>query len=174
MTVRKSVPPASGWGMTFAYTFTDAEQNANTTSGGAFDYPDLTGFGWLASTGVPKHRLVATGVYDAPWGITLSGKLSLASPSPRQGTNCLAGWDDCIIDYYTPEGSLGFKQFDLAAQRTWQAGERLSFYVRGDVLNVFNWVNYDGRDDWFGAPGEPNPNLGRPTSQPATRTGLRP
>ncbi len=163
--IDKPYTPASRWGMTFAYTYTDAEQNANTTSGGAFDYPDLSGFGWLASTGVPKHRMVATGVYEAPWGITLSGKLSLASPSPRQGTNCLAGWDDCIIDYYTPEGSIGFKQFDLAAQRTWQAGDRLSFYVRGDVLNVFDSVNYDGRDDWFGAPGEPNPNLGRPTSQ---------
>lgn len=163
--VDKPYTPASGWGMTLAYTFTDAEQNANTTSGGAFDYPDLSGFGWLASTGVPRHRMVATGIYDAPWGITLSAKLSLASPSPRQGTNCLAGWNDCIIDYYTPGGRLGFKQFDLAAQRTWHAGDRLSFYVRGDVLNVFNWVNYDGRDDWFGAPGEPNANLGRPTSQ---------
>ena len=163
--VDKPYTPASGWGVTLAYTWTDAEQNANTTSGGAFDYPDLSGFGWLASTGVPEHRLVATGVYDAPWGVTLSAKLSLASPSPRQGTNCLAGWDDCIIDYYTPDGTLGFKQFDLAAQRTWHAGERLSFYVRGDLLNVFNWVNYDGRDDWFGAPGEPNPALGRPTSQ---------
>ena len=161
----KPYSSSSGWGVTFAYTYTDAEQNANTLSGGAFDYPDLSGFGWLASTGVPKHRLVTTGIYDAPWGITLSGKLSLASPSPRQGTNCLLGWDDCFIDYYEPESTLGFKQFDLAATKTWDTGTDLSFYVRTDLLNVFNWVNYDGRDDWFGAPGEPNANLGMPTSQ---------
>lgn len=163
--IDKPYTAASGWGVTVAYTFTDAEQNANTTSGGAFDYPDLSGFGWLATTGVPEHRMVATGIYDAPGGITLSAKLTLATPSPRQGTNCLAGWNDCIIDYYTPDGTLGFKQFDLAASRTWKAGDSFSFFVRGDLLNAFNWVNYDGRDDWFGAPGEPNPNLGRPTSQ---------
>lgn len=155
----------SGWGVTVAYTYTDAEQNANTTSGGAFDYPDLAGFGWLAAIDVPEHRLVTTGIYDAPWGITLSGKLSLATPSPRQGTNCLAGFDDCFIDYYTPRGTFGFKQLDLAASKSWDTGTDLSFYVRTDILNVFNWVNYDGRDDWFGAPDEPNVNLGRPTNQ---------
>ncbi|KAF1722576.1 TonB-dependent receptor [Pseudoxanthomonas wuyuanensis] len=164
----KPYTATSGWGVTLAYTFTDAEQNANTTSGGAFDYPDLSGFGWLASTGVPEHRFVATGIYDAFWGITLSGKLVLASPSPRQGTNCLLGWNDCFIDYYTPDGTIGFKQLDLAATKTWDTGTDLSFYVRADVLNVFDWVNYDGRDDWFGAPGEPNANLGKPTSQFAT------
>ncbi|MGY1409120.1 MULTISPECIES: TonB-dependent receptor [unclassified Luteimonas] len=155
----------SGWGVTVAYTYTDAEQNADTTSGGAFRYPDLGYYGWVPTEGVPEHRLVATGIYDAPWGIVLSGKVSLATPSPRYGDNCLPGWDDCYFDYYTPDDTLGFKQVDLAASKTWDTGTDLSFYVRGDVLNVFNWVNYDGRNDWFGEPGNPNPNLGQPNSQ---------
>src|SRR5690606_33068883 len=37
----------SGWGVTFAYTYTDGEQNSNITGWpGAFDYPNIEGYGW--------------------------------------------------------------------------------------------------------------------------------
>src|SRR5690606_5434583 len=45
------------------------------------------------------------------------------------------------------------------------AGGGRSFRVRGDVLNVFNWSNYDGYEDWRGGPGEAqNPAWGTPLS----------
>src|SRR5690606_7649661 len=120
----------SGWGVTVAYTYTDAEQNSDTTSGGALRYPDLSYYGWAPTDGVPEHRSVATGIYDAPWGIVLSGKVALATPSPRYGVNCLPGWDDCYFDYYTPDGPLAFKRIDLAASKPWDTGTDLSFFVR--------------------------------------------
>jgi hypothetical protein len=37
--------------------------------------------------------------------------------------------------------------------------------MRADVLNLFNWANYSGFDDWMGGAGEPmNPNFGNPNS----------
>ena len=41
-------------------------------------------------------------------------------------------------------------------------GPRAKLRVRADVLNVFNWYNWDGYDTWWGAPGDPNTNLGHP------------
>lgn len=166
--VEKPYTRSSRWGVTVAYTFTDAEQITNINGWpGAFDYPTLDGYGWFPATGVPEHRLVATGIYDGPWGLTFTGKLTLASQSPRYGTNCrdAADFQNCFFDWYEPDGTLGFKQFDIAVNKEWDTGSDIKFRVRADVLNVFDWVNYAGYDDWFGAPGEPNANFGTPNSQ---------
>jgi hypothetical protein len=164
----KPYTQSSGWGVTIAYTYTDGEQNSNITGfPGAFDYPTIGGYGWFPSSGVAKHRLVTTGIYDGPWGVTLSGKLTLATQSPRYGTNCYDSpdWNNCKFDWFEPEGTLGYKQFDLAVNKEWDTGTDIKLRVRADVLNVFNWVNYDGYNDWFGAPGVADPNFGVPNSQ---------
>lgn len=164
----KPYTQSSGWGVTVAYTYTDGEQNSNITGWpGAFDYPSIDGYGWFPSSGVAKHRLVATGIYDGPWGVTLSGKLTLATQAPRYGTNCYDSpdWSNCKFDWFEPDGTLGYKQFDLALNKEWNAGSDVRLRVRADLLNVFNWVNYDGYNDWFGAPGEADPNFGVPNSQ---------
>ncbi|MEL1266213.1 TonB-dependent receptor [Pseudoxanthomonas putridarboris] len=166
--LEKPYTNASGWGVTVAYTFTDAEQNSNITGWpGAFDYPTVDDYGWFPANNLPEHRIVATGIYDGPWGLTFSGKLTVASQAERYGTNCADAPDfsNCFFDWYKPDGSIGFKQFDLAVNKEWDTGTDLKFRVRADVLNVFDWVNYAGYDDWFGAPGEPNANLGVPNSQ---------
>jgi len=115
---------------------------------------------------VSPHRLVLSGIYDAPWDITLSSKLVLATQAPRYGTNCLPGWDRCIEQaQYTPVGTFGYKRFDIAAEKKFQVWNDMRIRVRADVLNLFDWVNYGGYDDWFGAPNEPNPTFGVPNSQ---------
>lgn len=164
----KPYTSASGWGATVAYTFTDGEQNSNITGWpGAFDYPTIDGFGWFPARYAPKHRLVATGIYDAPYGITLSAKLTLASHTPDYGINCYDApdFDNCFFDWFIPEGTIGFKQFDIAAAKEWTPSDQIRFRVRADLLNVFNWVNYADFNDWYGAPGERDPNWGRPSSQ---------
>lgn len=165
--VEKPYTVSSGWGVTFAYTYTDAEENRQSGEVFSLDKPTIADYGWKKAGGVADHRLVASGIYDVPWGITLSGKLILASQAPRYATNCLDAPDfnNCFFDQYEPDGTLGFKQFDLAASKEWDTGSDVKLRVRADVLNVFNWVNYAGYDDWFGAPGEPNANFGMPNSQ---------
>lgn len=157
----KPYTASSRWGTTVAYTWTHGRQNTNADGGiDMFEYPDASYYGWLPSRGVPEHRLVASGIWDAGWGFTFSGKLVLESPKYRNATNCLGGWDDCLIDPYRPEGTLGYKRLDLAVNREFDPGAGLRMRVRADLLNVFDWRNVDGRDDWYGGPGDPNPNFG--------------
>ena len=154
---------SSGWGLTVAYTFSDAEENRLRASEGEtfiFDYPNV-GDTFYTSTGVSKHRLVVAGISDIPYGITLSSKLSLATPTPRETVNCFdaPNFDNCFFDPYIPDTTIGFKQFDLALQKVWDTGSNVNFSVRADVLNVFDWRNWNDYEGWRGGPGSPNPNF---------------
>lgn len=154
----------SSWGMTIAYTYTDAEQNSNINGfPGAFNAPTIEGYGWFAAM-VPKNRVVATGIFDAPGGITLSGKLTVASATPRYIQDCNeSSWSYCHFTWYNPDHN--FRQFDFAVSKEWDTGAGLKLRMRADVLNLFNWANYSGFDDWMGGAGEPmNPNFGNPNS----------
>lgn len=170
ISIDKPFSAASPWNFNLAYTYSDAEENRPNASNGEtylFDYPFARN-DYYVSTGVPKHRLVLSGIYQAPWDLTFSGKLVLASPTPKASTNCLnsppspAPNTDCFYDPYTPEGTIGFKQFDMAVEKVWDTGSDLKLRVRGDLLNVFNWRNYNQFDGYYGPPGGPrNPNLGK-------------
>ena len=75
----------------------------------------------------------------------------------------------CYFDPLTPRGTIGYKQFDLAVQKEWNAGPDVKFRIRGDLLNVFNWRNYTDYDTWHGftvpggGPSFPEPNYGNRT-----------
>ncbi len=152
----------SGWGVTFAYTYTHGKQNSILEGAfpGLFDYPDLEGFGWLPVRGVAEHRFVGTGIWDGPWGLTFSGKLTLESTKSRVNLNCLSGGDFCFFESYTPDGTFGFKQFDVAVEKEWDTGTDLRLRVRADVLNVFNTRNWTGYDDNKGDASNLNANFG--------------
>ena len=162
--VEKPFTDASRWGMTVAYTYTDSEQNSPITGyPGAFNSPTIEGYGWFPGQ-VAKHRLVTTGIYEGAWGLTYSGKLTYATAQPRYVQDCNeTSWNLCHFTWYTPEED--FKQFDLAAIKDWSFGEHYKLRLRADLLNVFNWSNYSGYEDWMGGANEPmNPNFGKPTS----------
>ncbi|MBE2292930.1 MAG: TonB-dependent receptor [Xanthomonadales bacterium] len=155
---------SSPWGMTIAYTYSDAKENRTNASNGetyVFDYPDVGGEFFL-SNGVPKHRLVATGIVGLPWDTTVSSKLTLASPTPRNATNCFnaPSNNNCFYDPYIRDETIGYKQFDIALQKVVDTGSSLSYMVRVDVLNVFDWRNWTDFDDWRGSPGVANPKFG--------------
>ena len=157
----KPFTASSRWGTTFAYTYTRGRQNTNADGWiDMFEFPDAGYYGWLPSRGVPEHRLVSSGIWDAGWGFTLSGKLTLETSKYRNATNCLPGWNDCFIDPYKPESGIGYKRFDLAVNRNFDTGSNVSFRIRADVLNVFDWENWESWDDWYGGPGSPNANFG--------------
>ena len=167
LSIEKPYSSASPWGFTVAYTYSDASENrlnaANSDERYLFDYPNLNGQPFLTSIGVPKNRLVATGI-GGFGGFTLSSKLTLASPSPRDAVNCNAAvsFDNCFFDPLIPSGTIGFKQFDVALQKEFDTGSNVKLRVRADVFNVFNWRNYTDFDTWRGGPGaaNANPNFG--------------
>ena len=141
----KPYTDGSPWNLNVAYTFTDAEQNiheANPEYG--WYYP---AGGWYGGAYTPDHRLVLSGFTDLPWGFTVSGKLTLASHIRR--------WSDVwpenmgpdnpiTIRSFEPDGTLGFKQFDMSLAKVWDTGSDLKLRVRADILNVFDWVNWAG------------------------------
>lgn len=160
----KPFTEASGWGLNVAYTYSDAKENRiNASTGETYNFDTASvGSHYYLSTGVPKHRLVLSGIYDLGWDTTFSGKLILASHRPREATNCndAPSSDNCFFDPFEPEGTIGFKQFDAALEKRWNTGTDLSFKVRADVLNVFNWRNWNQFEGWRGAAGEArNPNF---------------
>ena len=121
-------------------------------------------YGWRQAGGVSKHRLVSTGIFSPMEDFTLSAKQSLATPAPRYGVNCLPGWSDCLIDQYTPDTTLGERRLDLAVEKSFPIGETVKLRLRADLLNAFNWTNYTGYDDWWGAPNDPSATWGEPTA----------
>ncbi|OOW83313.1 hypothetical protein Xvtw_15930 [Xanthomonas campestris pv. vitiswoodrowii] len=140
--VEKPFDEESGWGLTVAYTYSDAKENRQFGEHYALDRERIQDYGWREAGGIPKNRLVVTGIYELPYEIKLSGKLSLASQTARYGQNCLAGNDQCQIIQFKPDGTLGYKEFSIAANKEWDTGGGVKFNVRADILNVFNWVNY--------------------------------
>ncbi|MEO8160701.1 MAG: TonB-dependent receptor [Arenimonas sp.] len=168
VSLEKPYSEASGWGMTLAYTYSDAKENRNNAYNSdehyLFDYPTPDAEGFHRTLGLSKHRLVMTGVLDGWYGSVWSGKLTLASPTPKESLNCHdIGFSNCFWDPFTPNTAIGYKQFDLAAEKRWSLGNDMSIRLRMDVLNVFNWYNWTDYDTWHGGPGAAgaNPTFGQ-------------
>ncbi|MEA5125624.1 TonB-dependent receptor [Xanthomonas floridensis] len=161
--VEKPFDEESGWGLTVAYTYSDAKENRQFGEHYALDRERIQDYGWREAGGIPKNRLVVTGIYELPYQVKLSGKLSLASQTARYGQNCLAGNDQCDIIQFKPDGTLGYKEFSIAANKEWDTGAGVTFNVRADILNVFNWVNYAAFNGDTGTLQDLNTAYGTPT-----------
>ncbi|HCS62841.1 MAG TPA: hypothetical protein DIW64_01455 [Cellvibrio sp.] len=156
------------WGMTVAYTYTDAQDRRKSGEVFALDYPDIDDYGWHDSLSVPEHRLVIAALFDLPAGFDFSAKLNLESVKTYQGTDCRAGWNACKYDTFQPDGDgfLGYKQLDIAISKQFATGmvSRDSYItLRMDILNITNAVNHGGYQDWFGGANEDLPaNFAQP------------
>lgn len=163
--LEKPYTTASGWSVNVAYTFTDSKQNSPINGWpGAFNRAHIGDYGWFPGMAA-RHRLVTSGIYDGPWGITLSGKLTYSTALPRYVQDCNeASWSLCHHSFYFPAQGE-YRQLDLAAQKEFNLGGSMRFRLRADMLNVFNWANYVGFDDWMGGANEPlSPSFGRPNA----------
>lgn len=170
LSAEKNFSQSSPWGVTLAYTYTDAQENrsgaADSDERFVFDYPNLDDHPWVDSIGISKHRFVGTGLFSIA-GVTLSAKLTLASPPAKNVLNCLqptpAGIDDCAFGTF--EGGYfdeaKFRQLDLALQKEWDTGAGIKFRVRGDLLNVTNEKNLLDFGTFRGVDGVENASYGR-------------
>lgn len=169
---------ASDWGAAIAYTYSDSETNHKVDDTGSFDYPNMTFYRFRPTNDLPEHRLIITGIADLPLGIDFSAKLNLQSRETFYGTDCRAGWDDCVVRDFKPKsiGWIGYKQLDISFSRSFSTGawvQESNLKLRLDILNLLDAVNHDGVQDWFGGANEQlNPDFGKPTDTLAgpTRT----
>lgn len=161
----------TGWGATFAYTYTRAKQNRDINEHYSFDEATIQQYPFVVSNAAAKHRFVATGVIDIPWGITLSAKLTLATPTPYNGIACYGvtypNGSGCTPMAAIPGGNgkfliggkaFGYRDIDFQATKDFDLGHGLKLYGRFDVLNVFNFRNYSDVLVNWGSNGVANPN----------------
>lgn len=170
LAAQKPYTSESHWSATISYTFSAAQQNNSYAYGSAgntylFDYPVVGDYPFTRSSAVPRHRLVATGTVDLPLHFQFAGKLSLATSQPATaiygcgptvpactaatGTsgqtiyvNSLGGSTAGVVSL-KPGPFLGYKDIDVQLTKNLTFFDALTAYVRADVLNVFNFHNYD-------------------------------
>jgi outer membrane receptor protein involved in Fe transport len=165
----KVYTPDSPWGVTFAYTYSDGEENrinaANFDEHYVFDYPNLDDHPWVGSIGVSKHRFVVTGIAEW-WGVTFSSKLTVASPVAKDVLNCVApvpaGIDGCGNGTFEAGyfDDADFRQLDIAAEKVWSFGDDLRVRLRADVFNLTNERNWTGFNTFKGLNGVVFDNFG--------------
>jgi outer membrane receptor protein involved in Fe transport len=148
LSAEKPFTRESHWGATLAYTYTSASQNRDINEHYAFDELSIAQYPFILSNAASKHRVVATGSFGAPWGFVIAGKLTLASPIPKNAISCYntAGpafpqGGQCSPVAYTAPG-LGYRSFDMQVTKNFNIQDISTLYVRFDVLNVFNVKNY--------------------------------
>jgi outer membrane receptor protein involved in Fe transport len=147
LSAEKPFTQASHWGATLAYTYTNASQNRDITAHYAFDETTIAQYPFILSNAASKHRVVATGSFGAPWGFVIAGKLTIATPIPKNDISCFnngsafATGANCSPIAYTPAG-LGYRSFDMQVTKNFNIQDISTLYLRFDVLNVFNVKNY--------------------------------
>jgi outer membrane receptor protein involved in Fe transport len=175
LSLEKPYTPASGWSMTLAYTHTDAKTTNNEWSDDIFDWTyGKANRGWHPSKDAEKNRLVVGGFYDKlPWGMQLSGKLTLGDGQPRRVVDCHTGFSGVNGCRAVPRDSDNFRQLDLALAKNFKVyGGDLQ--LRVDVLNLLNTANWGYYDDWVGGPSTPPKNaLGGDNDHFDAKTGVR-
>ncbi|HLT90154.1 MAG TPA: TonB-dependent receptor [Woeseiaceae bacterium] len=155
-------PHLDDWGISIAYTWTDATENRIFSDNFALDYPSLEDYGSNDSVGIAEHRIVIAGTYDLPWDLLLSARFIADSGVKYQYLDCLAGPDQCVFRRIDPDDAE-FRQLDLALEKRFSFGflpEESTFRVRLDVLNVFNRRNWTSFDLFPGDVNGVNPNFG--------------
>ncbi|CAN4278967.1 TonB-dependent receptor [Pseudoxanthomonas sp. LjRoot125] len=162
LSAEKPYTEESGWGFTAAYTFSRARGNRGGDEHYSFDAATIEEYPFIDLKAVSRHRLVMTGIYDLPWGITASAKVTLATPPPG---NLVAGWWEygsttavppLIVSVDAP-GTLGTKQLDLSLSKRFDIAEDMAFEVRADMINVTNAANYSSYRTTFGSGGVYDP-----------------
>jgi hypothetical protein len=169
--VEKPFTDTSTWGFTEAVTIQRAKSNVaqELNSDEFYNGPNLDVYGWNYVNGVEKWRSVTSGNWRAPFGITLSGILTLSS-GPAFG-HIVAPWNGltgpvpegacCYANMggvYFPHKTFGYKRLDLRVAKTfkmpWDHGHEAT--IDFQAFNVFNWLNRT-YSSWGAGGGNPPP-----------------
>jgi outer membrane receptor protein involved in Fe transport len=156
LSLEKPYTRESPWGVTVAYTYTNASQNRDINEHYAFDQETIHDYAFIPSNAAPKHRLVVTGVIDGPWGMTYSAKLTLATPTPYDGfiyynypatapngaNNMPAGGIPSGGKRFIVGGPIfGYRDVDFAVIKNFNIVNDVNLYARLDIINAFNYKN---------------------------------
>ncbi len=166
LSAQKPYSTESGWSASVAYTYTRASQNRDINEHYSFDGATIDDYPFVISNAAPKHRIVAAGSLDGPWGIVFGAKLTLATPTPINAVACYGATFDngagCRPVGVEPGGFgkfilggkiWGYRDIDLQASKEFKLGHDVALTARIDLLNIFNWRNYTSYSYDFGSGG---------------------
>jgi outer membrane receptor protein involved in Fe transport len=146
LSAEKPYTEESGWGATFAYTYTSADQNRDINEHYSFDEATIHQYPFITSNAAAKHRLVATGSIRGPWNTIVAAKLTLATPIPVNDLACYGpGFptgSGCTPIAGTPNVALGYKDIDVQVTKNFDLPKDQTIYLRLDMLNILNYANY--------------------------------
>jgi hypothetical protein len=149
----------SGWSASFAYTYSRAKERMQYNGDYQFDYAFPYYSPYVLSRFVPKHRLVALGSYDAPWGFNLGAKIVVETPKPLTAFDGIGTDPPNGLNYnflkvsQHPDDTIGFFTLDLQVTKTFEFFGESQVQIRADLLNATNRKNYATLFDGF--PGKP-------------------
>jgi hypothetical protein len=162
LSAEKPYTAESHWSATFAYTYTSASANRDTTQHYAFDEPTIQQYPFINSNAAARHRIVGTGSYGAPWGFVIAAKLTLATPIPVDDVACIGltypNGASCVPRSATPQNFFGYRSLDLQVTKNFDIAGYATVYVRLDGLNVFDFHNYADTIINWGSNGIANAN----------------
>jgi hypothetical protein len=165
LSIEKPFTEESRWGVTFAYTFTDAKQSRDIHEHYSLDEETIAQYPFIASNAAAKHRFVASGTLRGPWHTTLGAKWVIATPIPDNVGACylpdgqvFPTGSKCTPVAARPPDFLGYRDLDLQVSKDFAVHDAVSVYVRLDLLNVFNNTNYSDYNVNFGTTGVPPAN----------------
>ncbi|MDY6949689.1 MAG: TonB-dependent receptor, partial [Pseudomonadota bacterium] len=174
VTLEKAYTRTSQWGMTVAYTYSEADE----TGGDLFslDYPLVSDFPRHPTSADERHRIVMTGIVGLPWDVKLSSTLTLGSGTGYTITDQSQGTGPGEIQYRYYTGrpakrsfiipdAFAYRSLDLRLEKSFEFGATQAFSLIGEVFNVFDYENYDPRSYNGNIPfgGAPNQAFGKPT-----------
>lgn len=153
LSAEKPYTGEAGWGLSLAYTFTDAEHNRKLDDNFAFDKATIQDYPFITTNDVPEHRFVAAGSIDGPWDTTFGVKVVLETPRPM---NEIRDWGNRPPDgsfsqpfAYEPPGTgkfliggdiWGYRTVDFQATKEFRFGD-YALTARMNLLNAFDFEN---------------------------------
>lgn len=152
ISARKPYDRDSGWGLSLAYTGTDAEENRGPNAQFAFNKARISDYPFITAE-VPEHRFVGAGSIDGPWGLTFGAKIVLETPTPineirNYGFVAPDGSHSQPVSIAPPgTGSFliggdiwGYRTVDFQATKVFTFGE-YELTARVNLLNAFDYEN---------------------------------
>jgi outer membrane receptor protein involved in Fe transport len=172
LTVDKPYTGSSRWGATFAYTYSEAEQNGGDLF--SLDFPTVQAYPRYPTAADERHRVVMSGIVGLPWGLRASTLITLGSGLPYNIDDASRGFgpNEFVLrrnagrpekeDFIIPN-AFAYRTVDLRLQKDFQLGPNQEIGLVAEAFNVFDYENY-GCYNGFIAPasGTPNPNFGKP------------
>ncbi len=167
--------PIGGEKLRYGYSLTYTLGRAEQIGGDLFslDFPTVEQYPRYPTNGDERHRLVATGILEAPWNVFLSTLITLGSGTPYTlddqrlggGVNerrlLRNGAQPERFDFIIPN-AWAYRSVDLRAEKQFAINGRHRIGIALEGVNVFSFDNFSNYDGF--QPTEPriNPMFGRP------------